>query len=44
MKKIEALNIVASNFETSKEFERIWKIYPTEKSNKIRAFNVFKKK
>jgi len=44
MEKTEALNIVASNLETSKDFERIWKIYPTEKSNKARAFRVFKRK
>lgn len=44
MKKTEAIKIVAGTYKTSKDFERIWEIYPTKTSNKARAFEVFKKK
>jgi len=43
MTKHEALKEVSKQIPTSEDFERIWKIYP-KKSNKQRAYDIFKKK
>jgi len=43
MAKREALEKISNSSFTSEDFERIWKIYP-KKSNKQRAYSIFKKK